>query len=228
MARVEETTNVRHGKWVGSQNSWSTTGEIVDDEGGRNGRSSEKIVVPSFTGEGGEADLGTSARSYLRKVEAWTRCSKMAVADRAVALCSHLGGKAWVMAEELDMDILAGPEGLGYFTDWIRVRFMEMEVTKVGNVMTELFKKCRRRAEQSVRDFNVDFERMMLRLKELDCELPDLVKAWLYLDKLKLSDSEELSLLSSVHNRYDVKLLQQAAILHDQEAMGKGKPVETR
>lgn len=95
---------------------------------------------------------------------------------------------------------------------------MEMEVTKVSNVMSELFRKCRRRAEQPVRDFNVEFERMMLRLKELDCELPSLVKAWLYLDKLKLTDAEELNLLSSVHNRYDVKLLQQAAILHDRGA----------
>lgn len=92
---------------------------------------------------------------------------------------------------------------------------MEMEVTKVSNVMTDLFKRCRRKAEQSVRDFNVDFERMMLHLKELDCELPSLVTAWLYLDKLRLSDAEELNLLSSVRNRYDVKMLRQAAILHD-------------
>ena len=57
--------------------------------------------------------------------------------------------------------------------------------------------------------------RLLLHLKELDCELPGLVKAWLYLDKLKITESEELALLSSVHNKYDVKLLQQAAILHD-------------
>ena len=92
---------------------------------------------------------------------------------------------------------------------------MEMEVTKVSNVMAELFRKCKKRGEQSVRDFNIEFERLMLHLKELDCELPSLVKAWLYLDKLRLSETEEMSLLSSVQNKYDVKLLQQAAIVHD-------------
>jgi hypothetical protein len=101
---------------------------------------------------------------------------------------------------------------------------MDMEVTKVSNVMTELFRRCRKRQEQSVRDFNVEFERLLLYLKELDCELPALVKAWLYLDKLRLSEGEELALLSSVHNKYDVKLLQQAAILHDRG--GGRKPWE--
>ena len=51
-----------------------------------------------------------------------------------------------------------------------------------------------------------------------------LVKAWLYLDKLRLNEGEELALLSSVHNKYDVKLLQQAAILHDRG--GNRKPWE--
>lgn len=87
-ARAEETTCVQNGKWMGSQRSWSTRHDTAtaDDDGGRPGRTSEKIVIPSFSGEGGESDLGTSARSYLRKVEAWSRCSKMATSDRAVAL----------------------------------------------------------------------------------------------------------------------------------------------
>ena len=97
VARVEETTNVKNGKWVWSRGSGSTrsVAEEVEDEGGRPGRSSEKIVVPAFTGEGSDADLGSSARSYLRKVEAWSRCTKMGPKERAVALYSHLGGKAW-------------------------------------------------------------------------------------------------------------------------------------
>jgi hypothetical protein len=63
---------------------------------------------------------------------------------------------------------------------------MEMEVNKVASVMTELFKKCRRKPEQAVRDFNMEFERLLLRLGELNCELPALVIARLYLDRLNL------------------------------------------
>ena len=55
----------------------------------------------------------------------------------------------------------------------------------------------------------MEFERLLLRLGELNCELPALVKAWLYLD-----ESDE-ALLASVNNQYDLRCPQQAAIIHD-------------
>ena len=123
VSRVEETTMVRDGKWQGvqghsSQGTGSTWGEEgAHEDPGRPGgnRSNEKLVVPEFTGEGSESELGRSARSYLRKVAAWLKCTRMAEKDRAVALYSSLGGKAWVFAEELDVDILARPGGVEYF-----------------------------------------------------------------------------------------------------------------
>ena len=220
VARPEETTMVENGKWVGTYGSsygTSSTARGDEDEGNYKGtsRTNEKLTVPEFSGEGSDEELGRSARSYLRKMNAWLKCTKMADQEKAVALYTNLSGKAWIFAEELDMEILSSPGGVTYFQDWVRVRFMELEVTKIGNVMTELFRRCRKKHEQSVRDFNLEFERLLLHLKELDCELPALVQAWLYMDKLRLSETEELALLSSVHNRYDVKLLQQAALLHD-------------
>lgn len=104
---------------------------------------------------------------------------------------------------------------IDYFLNWIRIPFMEIEVTKVASVMTELFRKYRRRSDQSVREFNLEYERLLMHLRELGYELPPLVKAWLYLDKLRLPESEEMNILSSVSNKYDLKLLQQAAFLHD-------------
>ena len=56
---------------------------------------------------------------------------------------------------------------------------------------------ARKRPDQTVRYFNVEFGRMVLRLHEVRCELPPLVKAWLHVDKLKLTESQELSLLAS-------------------------------
>lgn len=211
--RVEETTLAVDGRWLGTS---SAGGSRRSEAGGHGGeRPSEKMTVPTFDGEAGEADLGTSARSYIRKIKVWTRCAKMKTAEQALALYTHLSGKAWLIAEELDVDRLADADGVQYFMDWVRVRFMEVEVTKVGNVMNSLFKKCRRKPDQAVREFNLEFERLLLHLLELGCELPDLVKGWLYLDRLRLTEAEELSLLASVNNRYDMNMLQQAAIIQD-------------
>ena len=142
--------------------------------------------------------------------------------QRALALYNELSGKAWVYAEELDVDILATENGVSYFLEWVQTRFMEVEVTKVSSMMTDLFKQCKRKPEQSVREFNVEFERLVLRLHEVQCELPPLIKAWLYLDKLHLPEQEELSLLSSVNNQFDVKKLQQAALIQDRSTRRPG------
>lgn len=216
VVRVNETTMAVDGRWRGSNGGGSSHGR-ASEPGEQRGweKPTERLTVPSFDGEAGEADLGTSARSYVRKVKVWLRCTKLPVTEQALALYTHLSGKAWLVAEELDVDLLAAHDGVQYYLEWVRVRFMEVEVTKVGNVMTQLFRKCRRRSDQTVRDFNLEFERLILHLMELGCELPSLVKGWLYLDRLKLSENEEMSLLASVNNQYDVKALQQAAIIHD-------------
>ena len=64
-----------------------------------------------------------------------------------------------------------------------------------------------RRYPSCCRDFFLDFARLILRLQEIDCSLPPVVKAWLYLDKLRLTESEQLALLSSIGNRQETKLL---------------------
>ena len=179
--------------------SWSGPGRS-EEGNGQGGKPTEKMAVPEFDGEGGETELGTTARSYLRKVAPWTRCTRLPESERALALYTNLKGRAWVFAEELDIDKLGAPGGVDYYLEWVRVRFMEMEVNKVAAVMTELFKKCRKRPEQSVREFNMTFERLLLRLSELNCELPGLVNSWLYLDRLRLGESDELALLASVGN----------------------------
>ena len=183
------------GRSTSTPAAWSTPHRSEETQGGK---PTEKMVVPEFDGEGGEYELGTTARSYLRKVSAWLRCTRLPEPERALALYTHLKGRAWVFAEELDIDKLGAPGGVEYYLEWVRVRFMEMEVNKVAAVMTELFKKCRRAPEQTVREFNMSFERLLLRLGELNCELPSLVKAWLYLDRLRLGEGDELALLASV------------------------------
>ena len=137
---VEETTLVHDGKWQGpvSSGTGSTRGEAaVGDDGPRQaGRSGEKLVIPEFSGEGSEAELGKSARSYLRKVAAWLKCARMPERERPVALYTHLTGKAWIFAEELDVDQLAEEGGINYFQQWIRVtRHVESAALATQNDM---------------------------------------------------------------------------------------------
>ncbi len=64
-------------------------------------------------------------------------------------------------------------------------------------------------------EFDVDFERLVLYFQEVPCELPPLKKVWLYMEKLRLNESEELALLATCNNEYDCRKLQQAALIQD-------------
>jgi len=128
--------------------------------------------------------------------------------------CTARWQRAWVYAEEL-LDIMSTENGVDYFLEWIQTRFMEVEMSKISQTMNDLFRRCKKRPDQTVRYFNVEFGRMVLRLHEVRCELPPLVKAWLHVDKLKLTESQELSLLASCNNEFDCRKLQQAGLIQD-------------
>ena len=92
-------------------------------------RPSEKLSVPVFNG-GDDEDVGTSARSYLRQVEAWRRLTYLPSNQQSLVLYRHFAGKAWVAAEELSVDALSRDDGVHYLTSWLRNRYLDLEVTR--------------------------------------------------------------------------------------------------
>ena len=185
------------------------------DEGGKG--PSERLVVPGFSGslDDGSDDLGSSARSYLRQVQAWQRMTRLSPNRQALVLYSHLRGKAWVEAERLDMDKLSAPDGVSYLTQWVRERYLDVQVTQVGRSLSEFFRKLRKKGGQSMRDYIGEFDRAHARLVECGCVLPDLAAAWVFVDRMGLEEASELNLLASVGNVYDLNLLQKAAVIQD-------------
>ena len=191
---------------------------------GYKGSFSEKMAVPSFGAKGTGDELGMSARSYLRQVEAWSKVTRTDPTQQALLLYQNLSDRAWVESEELNVEDLASPQGLKVFTSWIRERYQEVEVSRIAEALTLFFKKMKRQAGQSIREFNSVFDRGHSRLLEIDCRLPEVARAWAYLNALGLSSSEELSLLASVGNDYSTAKLQKAAILHEKSLRGPWVP----
>ncbi|CAE7540486.1 RE2 [Symbiodinium natans] len=160
-------------------------------------------------------DLGTSARSYLRQVEAWRRMTQQPVSQQGLVLYQHLSGRAWIAAEELSVARLGTSDGVAYFIAWITTRFLDLEITRIGRAFSDFFRRLRRRPGQSVREYNTEYDRLHARLREVGCNLPEDCAAWLYIDRLQLEEAQELNLLASVGNQYNLAKLQQAAVLHD-------------
>ncbi|CAE7843624.1 unnamed protein product [Symbiodinium sp. KB8] len=160
-----------------------------DFSGDRRGGLSERMTVPSFSANNNGDELGQSARSYLRQIEAW--------------------------AEELDVKELCQDGGVERFKAWISERYLEIEVGKIAEALNGFFKRMKRGSTPSVREFNASFDRAYARLVEIDCKLPETAKAWAYLSSLSLTHSEELAILGSVNNEFICNRLQRAAVLHE-------------
>ena len=105
--------------------------------------------------------------------------------------------------------------GIEYFTQWIRDRYLDAQVTQVGRSLSEFFRQLRKKPGQAIRDYVGEFDRAHARLIEAGCSLPDIAAAWVFVDRMQLEESAELNLLASVGNVYDLRLLQRAAIVQD-------------
>ena len=187
--------------------SWSLRGSQQGAGG------NDKIAVPEFSGE--DDKDGLKARGYLRKIEAWRRVTRLAPEKQALVLYNGLTGRAWRDAEDIDLSTLEHPKGVDVFKNWITDKYLDKEIIKVGKYMHEFFKSHRRGPGQDIREFNMEFDRLTAKLKEVGCKLPDVCLAWWYVDKLRLDNSGELNLLSSTGNRYELTRLQDAAVIQD-------------
>ena len=125
--------------------------------------------------------------------------------------------------QNVDMNRLATKQGVDYLIEWVKDRYLDVQVTQIGRSLSGFFRGLHRKAHQTVRDYLADFDRAHARLTEVGCVLPDVAAAWVFVDRMGLEEQAELNLLASVGNQYSLKALQQAAIVHDR---GLRKPWE--
>ena len=91
-------------------------------------------------------------------------------------------------------------------------------VTQIGRSLSDLFRKLKRKPAQTFRDYVAEFNRLLARVIECGCRLPDVASAWLFVDRAAFDETTEVSLLASVGNKYELRLLQQAAIILDRSS----------
>ena len=134
--------------------------------------------------------------------------------QQALTLYQNLTDHEWIDAERLDMGRLATKHGVDYLIEWVKDRYLDVQVTQIGRSLSGFFRGLHRKAHQTVRDY--------ARLTEVGCVLPDVAAAWVFVDRMGLEAQAELSILASVGNQYNLKASQQAAIVRQ----GLRKPWE--
>ena len=164
---TSEDTTRRTSSEHGGAGQWSSNlpgSNGLDNEKERRNGVSEKMNVPVFSAEDTGEKLGTSARSYIRQIEAWTQVTRAPKGQQALLLYQNLSGRAWIEAEELQVSELATEDGVERFKSWIIERYQEIEVGKIAEALNGFFKRLRRTQGQTIREFNAAFDRAYARL----------------------------------------------------------------
>lgn len=67
--------------------------------------------------------------------------------------------------------------GVEHFKAWITEKYLDKEVVKVGEYLTEFCKQLRKGYQQDICEFNTEFNRRVSKLREVGCFLPDICVA---------------------------------------------------
>ena len=72
-------------------------------------------------------------------------------------------------AESPSLDSLGASDGVEYNLQWIKDRFLDMQITQIGRGLSEFFRKLKRRPNQTIRDYIGEFDCCHARLQECGC-----------------------------------------------------------
>ena len=114
---------------------------------------------------------------------------------RALALFYKLTGEAWKDAEFLEQKKFKGKGGVKLFLQWIEDSYMTTKVSELGVVLTRFFRHLKRKQDEDVQTYKRAYVKGLAELREHGVNLPELVQAWFYIEKLAVNQDHELSLL---------------------------------
>lgn len=124
-------------------------------------------------------------------------------------------GVAWQDAEHaVDEFRLAQADGVEYFLEWVKEKYLPFEVANISDSMGSFFKVLKRLPSGDVRTYVNQFEVDYAKLESCGVILPDVVKAWFLLDKALLSQERRSNLLTAAGNEYKFAFIRKAMLLN--------------
>ena len=135
--------------------------------------------------------------SWRKAMAIWEMATTLEKKKRAPVVFLSLSGKAQEAILELDPTVLSADDGLDKLYDKLDSLF------KIDSAQAALsayadFEKYTRPSSMSMADFNVEYDRMVQKLKEHDIKLPEAVLAHRVLKSANLSEDNEKLVVATV------------------------------
>ena len=139
---------------------------------------------------------------YKRKLERWSRITKVDKTKQAEVVLYHLEGHASNIQEKIDTalgdEIIDKEDGMTKLIAYLDTIYAEDEMADAW-FKYKRFVKLRKTEEQPVNEFIAEFEKMYAKAKESGCEFSDTVLAFNLLEACNLSEMDEKFILTAVN-----------------------------
>ena len=146
--------------------------------------------------------------------------------DRGCRLWQKLKGEAFEKLENVDPTALKVWNSIEKFKEHIVEVYEPIEDYRIGKIMDSFLDDFQRKNDQEIIDYNLAWQRELLKVEKVAGELKDKWKAHLYLKKMRLSTLQKSQILTGALGSYTVEALSKAA-LHTypsmREARGQNK-----
>lgn len=138
---------------------------------------------------------------YKRKLERWSRITKIAQAKQAEYVVYHLEDHPSGIQEKIDIaigaDIEDAVDGMGKLIKFLDEIYAEDEMSEAWNKYKD-FIRLKRDQDQPVTEFIAEFDKKHKRAKESGCQFSDMVLGFNLLESCQLSETDEKFILIDV------------------------------
>ena len=138
---------------------------------------------------------------YKRKLERWSRITKVEKAKAAEVVLYHLEGHPSGIQEKIDASIgdelVDNDDGLALLIAFLDRIYAKDEMADAWEKYKK-FVHLKKRPEQPITEFIAEFEKTYLKAKEGGCEFSDTVLAFNLLEACDLSATDEKFILTAV------------------------------
>ena len=142
----------------------------------------------------------------------WAATTGVDPEDRGCRLLQKLKGEAFEKPENVDPMNLKSMDSIEKFKAHIVEVYEPIEDYRIGEIMDTFLDDFQRKNDQEIIDYNLAWQRELLKVEKVAGELKDKWKAHLYLKKMRLSQLQKSQVLTGALGNYTVEALSKAAL----------------
>ena len=177
-----------------------------NDDGDRRGPTQKDGDVPEWDGK------SEHRTTYFRRIDLWASTTGVPAKQRGCRLLQKLKGEAFEKLENVDPKDLLVEDSIEKFKNCIIEVYEPIEDYRIGKIMDAFLDDFHRPNGQEIVDYNLAWDREVMKVVKVAGELNEKWAAHLFLKKMRLQPQQKSQVLTGTLGKYTVDAIKKAAL----------------